>query len=65
MKDLPPIPWDPTIKSAPLPPRGVTVQKTTIPGLLVIERNDPEVWREWERINQPRVIPPMRVEIKK
>ena len=49
-QDLPPIPWDPTIPKRPLPPRGVRVQPPVIPGLLVIERSDPDVWVEWRRV---------------
>ena len=50
-RTLPPIPWDPTIPKRPLPPRGVRVQPPAIPGLLVIERDDPGVWVEWRRVS--------------
>lgn len=45
MIDLKPIAWEPV----------------GIPGLLVIERTDPEVWQEWYRLTRPRAIPPVRV----
>ena len=50
-RTLPPLPWDPTIPRRPLAPRGVRVQPTAIQGLLVIERDDPEVWIEWRRVS--------------
>lgn len=50
-RDLPPIPWDPTIPRRPLAPRGVRVQPPAIQGLLVIERDDPDVWVEWRRVS--------------
>lgn len=50
-RTLPPLAWDPSIPRRPLPPRGVRVQPPAIPGLLVIERSDPEVWVEWRRVS--------------
>jgi hypothetical protein len=49
-RTLPTLAWDPTIPRRPLPPQGVTVQPQRIPGLLVIERDDPDVWIEWRRV---------------
>lgn len=51
-RTLPPIDWDPATPSyrAQLAPAGVRVQPPVIPGLLVIERSDPDVWVEWRRV---------------
>lgn len=50
-RDLPPIAWDPTTPRHSIAPRGVRVQPPAIQGLLVIERDDPEVWVEWRRVS--------------
>ena len=51
-RDLPPLAWDPNTPSyLPRAPQGVHVQPPAIPGLLVIERSDPDVWVEWRRVS--------------
>lgn len=53
--NLPPLAWDPTTPSYLYRvPQGATVNRTAIPGLMVIERSDRAALQEWLRLANPQ-----------